>query len=473
MTEDDLKFDQVPGGSWTTDKLRPYQEVAVEFLKRNRRSVLMLDMGLGKTCVALTALQPKNLPALVVAPKRVAESVWHVEQERWRPDLTTVVAKGTPKHRQAAYARILNVTADIMTISWDNFHELGDDHPFKTIIIDELSGFKNYQTERFKSMRRLANPATGVRTVWGLTGTPSANGLLDLWGQFKLLDDGVRLGKNITAYRTKWFYPAPGKTLPNGVITQWDLRPGAEQEIRSKIEDISLAMSTEGRVPLPKVSLSIVPVELPSRARRAYNEMKKDLLTDIRDVMDGEIYTAESAGQLSNRLRQLTAGFMYGDRTEEDRSDRVAWVHKTKIAALEEVFEEAQGSPVLVFYGYRPEKEEILRKFGKRGAELIGGNDSIERWNRGEIPMLVAHPASAGHGLNLQHGGHTIVWTSPPWSLEHWQQGNKRLARSGQKHPVVVHVIVADETVDWLVIDKLQGKKGVQDALLSHLESPI
>lgn len=440
-------------------------------LRANPSAGLFLDMGLGKTAAALSALTPEHLPALVVAPKRVAEHVWPEESSKWRSDLTVAVAAGSPVKRQAA----LQSGADIVVIGRDN---LKDAVPyarrFNTFIMDELSSFKHRSSGRWRVARAICRE---VRFRWGLTGTPAANGLMDLWAQLYLLDEGKRLYPTITAFRTRYFFP--GRVLPNGVVSKWELRPGADKRIHQLIEDICLSMSTEGRVELPPVTLNRVAVPLPPGAVKFYRSMARDLVANL-DLLGLEgIRTASTAGAMTMKLSQITAGFVYDDPEQyldgDGRNLRPAdaWtpLHREKLDALAEIIE-GTGSPVLVFYRFLPEKAGILKEFGDR-AHTIDEPGVIERWNRGEVPILLAHPASAGHGLNLQHGGHTIVWTTPDFDLELWEQGNKRLARSGQKHPVVIHVLETPRSVDTLALMRLEGKADVQNALLSHLESPL
>lgn len=443
--------------------LHQYQEDAVEWLRRRRSAGLLLDMGLGKTAIVLTALESDKLPALVVAPKRVAEQVWSREAEIWRKDLRVRVAAGTPDQRRAA---LEDRSQDVIVIGRDN---LKDAVPyakhFTTFVIDELSGFKNRQSARWKAARKIAR-GSGMDHVWGLTGTPSPNGLMDLWAQLFLLDGGHRLGTALTKYREGYF--VAGRQLANGVVTEWNLRPGAESKIQDLISDICLSMGTEGRVDLPPVSSNVVRVPLPPAARKIYKEMKRDLVTDM-DLL-GEVHSAVNAAVMSAKLSQITAGFIYSDDADINGGQYSA-IHKEKANALREILE-GTGSPVLVFYRFRAELEILRDAFPGESATMEEPN-IIDRWNAGEVPVLFAHPASAGHGLNLQFGGHTIVWTSPTWSLEEHQQANKRLARQGQKHPVVVHYLESPHTIDAAITARLGDKKTVQDALMDHLDSPL
>lgn len=449
----------------TPPPLHPYQLQAVDYLRARKRAGLFLDMGLGKTCISLTALTPEMLPVLVTAPKRVAENVWPTEVPKWRPDLRVVVAKGTPKQREAA----LQSGADIVVIGRDN---LADAVPYadqyRTFIMDELSGFKSRASARWRAAKKITL-APNMGQVWGLTGTPSTDGQhLDLWAQIYLLDKGARLGTTLGGYRARYFVEA--RRMPNGVVTKWDARPGAKQRIHTLLEDLCLSMGTDGKVQLPPVTHNEVSVPLPPQVRQLYKAMKDDLVADA-SLLGGVVHSAMTAGVLSGKLSQITAGFMYHDDAAVLGTGTYDVLHKEKVAALLEIVE-AQGSPVLVAYRYKAELELLKAGLGKL-AHTIDEPDVVARWNRGELPVLLAHPASAGHGLNLQYGGHTMVWATLPWSLEEYQQMNKRLARQGQQHPVVIHHLVAPHTIDGAIMQRLQEKKTVQDALLTHLESPL
>lgn len=453
---------------WT---LHPYQEVARDYLRQRDRAALFLDMGLGKTAATLSALEPRHLPALVVAPKRVAENVWPTETKLWRPDLRVAVAAGGPAGRAKAIAS----NADIVALGRDNLAaELRHvrERGFRTVILDELSSFKNRAAKRWKAANLLINrdPHSTVAHVWGLTGTPSPNGLLDLWGQIALLDNGERLGKNITTYRSRYFFP--GRQLPSGVIIEWNLREGAEAKIHAKLEDIALSMETDGRIELPAVTENRVDVELPPAARRIYKSLKDNMLVDLRDLLGGEVHTAKNAAILSSKLSQVSAGFLYPDTDEFGvKPDGYQTIHDEKLTALSGIVEEAQGSPILVFYRFQAERDMLRKRF--KQARTIDEPGVIDEWNAGKVPLLLAHPASAGHGLNLQYGGHTVVWTSLDWDLELWEQGNKRVARQGQTHPVVIHLLMGRNTVDHIIRASLDDKAFTQNALLRHLESPL
>lgn len=445
----------------TALELHDYQKVAVAFLRGRRRAALMLDMGLGKTAASLRALTPEMLPVLVNAPKRVAEEVWPVEVPKWRPDLTVRVAAGTPKQRDEA----LRSDADIVVIGRDN---LADAVPhagkFKTHIIDELSGYKNRASQRWKAAKKINRD---MNQVWGLTGTPSPNGLLDVWAQLYLIDGGEALGTGITGYRERYFRAK--SQMANGIVTEWELRPGAEARIHTLLERSCLSMSTEGRIDLPPTTYNDVLVPLTPQVRKIYKSMKDDLVADA-ELLGGAVHSAVNAAVLSNKLSQITAGFLYPD--DREFSDEPATrIHKEKANALREIVE-GTGSPVLVAYRFQEELDILKESLGGL-AHTIDEPNVVARWNRGEIPALLAHPASAGHGLNLQFGGHTMVWASLSWDLELYQQMNKRLARQGQKHPVVIHHLMSPKTIDPKIKMVLEGKATVQKALMDHLESPL
>jgi SNF2 family DNA or RNA helicase len=442
--------------------LHDYQHVAVDFLRERRRAGLLLDMGLGKTAITLRALRPQDLPMLVTAPKRVAENVWHIEVAKWRPDLRIAVAAGTPAQREKA----LLSDADIVVIGRDNLADaIPHAHRFRTFTMDELSSFKSRASQRWKAAKKICKD---MHNVWGLTGTFTPNGLLDAWPQMYLLDSGESLGTTLGGYRERYF--TPGRQLPNGVVTEYNIRPGADKRIHKLLETTCLAMTTDGRVELPPVTFNDVEVPLSPGVRRLYKQMKNDLVVNS-ELLGGQVHSAVNAAVLSGKLSQITAGFLYPDDAEYTGDRSYTVLHKEKVNAAREIVD-GTGSPVLVAYRFRGELELLREGFGP-DAHTMNEPDIVERWNRGEIPVLLAHPASAGHGLNLQEGGHTMIWATLPWSLEEYQQMNKRLARQGQKHPVVIHHLLSPKTVDPAVKLVLEGKASVQDAVMQHLESPL
>jgi SNF2 family DNA or RNA helicase len=462
--------------------LRDYQRQAVRFLWDRPRSALLLDMGLGKTAICYASLTGDHLPALVVAPKRVAESVWEDERDLWRPDLDVAVAaardfsKGAPAPDEQRMAA-LKSGADVVVIGRDNMKEILNmrNRPFRTLIIDELSGFKQKGSIRWRVADQLIHKrGTRIENVWGLTGTPAPNGLMDLWAPMYLLDEGKRLHTTLGEYRARYFQP--GKRLRNGKVAEWTIVNGMDEVIHTKISDIAMSMSTEGRVDLPPIVHNNVDIVLPPVAMKAYTELEDELVTNLTDI-GGEVHSAQDAAQLTNRLEQVCAGFVYSDeRTEGGGTTSI--LHKEKAEAVLEIVE-GTGTPVMVFYKYTEEIPLITAALKRAGIQphRLKNTETIRAWNRGDVRVLLAHPASAGHGLNLQHGGHTQVWDSLTWSLEEWEQGIKRLWRSGQKNPVVVHRIMArkpsgGKTIDHVKEARIIKKQTVQNALLDYLEAP-
>ena len=405
-------------------------------------------MGLGKTATVLQALTPDHLPVLVIAPKRVAENVWPVEASKWRPDLSVAVAAGTPAKRRAALAS----GADIVAIGRDNIKDVTPGQ-FRTVVADEMSGFKNRGSARWKTARKITEAAA---YVWGLTGTPAPNGMMDLWGQVFLLDRGEALETTLTKYRSRYF--DAGRRLPNGVTIDWHLKPGARERIEDRLAPTCLSMRSVDHLDLPPVTINRVTVPMDSATSKAYARMAQDLVVQIED----STHTADNAAVLTGKLSQITAGFLYGEEGEETTP-----IHTNKVSAAVEIVE-GTGSPVLVFYRFRWEKEALLDALPQ--ARTVDEPGIVQEWNRGEVPVMLASPASAGHGLNLAEGGHTIVWTSlPNWDLELWEQANARLARQGQTQPVVIHVLLSPDTVDTAMLARLQGKADLQQAVMMAL----
>jgi hypothetical protein len=442
------------------ERLHPYQADAVSHLHAHPRSGLMLIPGLGKTASVLNALTSVHLPALVIAPKRVAEETWPEEIPIWRPDLTFSLVRGNVEQRQAR----LKEDTDLHIITRDTF---GGDlvsrkkPRYNTIIIDELSGFKNRGSQRWKHANRLTK---NMPYVWGLTGTPSPNSLLDLWPQIYLLDRGARLERTITAYRTKYF--SPGKRLPNGVIANWTLRPQADRVIQHRIRDLCYSVD-QNNVKMPLKNEVYHRFDLPAKARRAYNDMNRHFVAEVGDTL----VSVEHGAAKSNKLSQIAAGFMYHSGlvgAEESDEAEITHHHMLRMEILHEILDDAQGAPALIFYRFKEDRRRLLHL---DGAVDIKTPHAVDRWNKGNIPILIAHPASAGHGLNLQHGGSLLIWYTMDWSSEWYVQGTGRLVRQGQPSPAVaVHHILANDTVDEQVLDVVQGRISRQDALLKVLE---
>jgi SNF2 family DNA or RNA helicase len=440
-------------------KLHGYQEVARDFLQGRPQAGLFLDLGLGKTATTLSALTPDHLPALVIPPKRVAEHVWPSERALWRPDLSLSLAIGEPAKRRAA----LDAGADLTVLSRDNIRDAVG-RRYRTIVLDELSSFKaGHSGMRWKAARKITSLAD---VVWGLTGTPTPNGYLDLWPQIFLLDRGKRLGTSVVGYRNRYFIPT--KYVWNGnqqVPVGYELREGAEERIKDLLEDMCLYMEAADYLPGEPPTYNNIEVELPSSVRKLYEQMRKDLVVDM-ELIGGDVFSAANQAVLTNKLAQITAGFIYSDEQDGTYTD----LHNAKLEALQEV-REGTGDNLLVFYSYIPEAERIRKAFPE--AVMLDDPGAIAGWMKGEVPMLLCHPASAGHGLNLQSGGHTIVWASMTWDLELYLQANGRLDRQGQKHPVVIHKLLCPDSVDMDMDARLEGKEFTQDGFLDHMRSPI
>lgn len=444
--------------------LHPYQEYSKNFILDHPYCALLLDMGLGKTLSSLTAIDEllhtfeiiENV--LVIAPLSVAEKTWTNEIEKWDhlQHLTFSKVLGNPKQREEALFK----KADVYLINRENVEWLVNYYqrnwPFKTVIIDELSSFKSSSAKRFKALRKVRPK---MDRVIGLTGTPSPNSLMDLWAQMYLLDQGERLGKTITQYRNKYFVPAQ----KNGnIVYSWQLIPGAEEAIYNKISDICVSMKAKDYLQLPPRTENIIELDLNPTSWKQYKELEREYVLELEETD----VVASNAATLSNKLLQLSNGAVY-DENGDGRE-----IHQEKLNALERVIEDAQGQSVLVFYQYQHDLERIQARFKQAKALNVSDGD-IEKWNEGKIPLLLAHPQSAGHGLNLQKGGHIIVWFGLTWSLEFYQQANARLDRQGQTQPVIIHHLVTKGTIDEQVIKALQAKEQGQSALMAAVKAKI
>lgn len=393
---------------------------------------------------------------LVIAPLRVAESVWGTEAKKWDHLKHLRIAKvlGTEKERIQA----LNATVDIYVVNRENIKWLVDYYkkkwPFDMVVLDELSSFKSHKSQRFKAMRKV-RPL--VKRVVGLTGTPASNGLLDLWSQVYLLDSGQRLGKTVTGYRERYFLPDKRN---HNIIFSYKLKDGAEEAIYNKLSDICISMKSGDYLNIPERLDNIVPVQLAPKVMEKYRQLEQDLLLPL---VNGDV-VAGSAAVLTNKLLQMTGGAIY------DEDGGVQEIHNEKLAALEDLIEAANGKPVLVYYAYRHEVDRIQKRFDCR---VLDKPKDIEDWNKGQVLVMLAHPASAGHGLNLQNGGSTIIWFGLPWSLELYQQANARIHRQGQKNTVVVHHLVTKDTIDEDVMQVLKNKEAGQEALLQAVKARI
>lgn len=448
-------------------KFRPYeyQQTAIKWIIDNPRCGLFLDMGLGKTVSTLTAIQElmddcEISRTLVVAPKKVAETTWTTEAEKWDHLKGMRVAKvmGTEKQRKMALAE----KADVYVIGRDSFVWLvglyGGFLPFDVLVIDELTSFKSSKSERFKAMR-MAVPT--VKRVIGLTGTPAPNGLIDLWAQMYCLDMGQRLGKSVTKYRETYF----DVYNRNGITVRCDIKKGCEQIIRNKIADICLSMQAKDYLQLPDIITHVIPVPLSYGTMKAYTTFEREKVLEFAEEHTGESANilANSAAGLMNKLSQFANGAVYDDNRD------VHEIHNEKIDKLAEIVEAANGSSVLVFYQFQHDVQRIVRKLKGYKVRAYKNEADLRDWNAGKIDVLLAHPASTAYGLNMQQGGHYIVWFGTGWNLEHYQQANARLHRQGQTHPVTVYKLICPNTVDERANAALESKKGVQQSLLDSL----
>lgn len=445
-----------------------YQQYATEYIETHPVAAVLLDMGLGKTSITLTALN--NLlfdsfeirKVIVIAPLRVARNTWSAEIEKWEHLSTLVysVAVGTEAERMAALKR----QADIYIINRENVQwlitESGVPFDYDMVVFDELSSFKNHQTKRFKALMKVRPK---VKRIVGLTGTPSSNGLMDMWAEFRLLDMGQRLGRFIGQYRTRFFQP----DKRNGqVVFSYKPLPGAEQQIYRLISDITISMKSTDHLRMPELVSSRYTVYLSEEEEKRYAALKQDL---VLQLPDGEI-TAANAASLSGKLSQMANGAVY-----MDSGDTIS-IHDRKLDALEDIIEAANGKPVLVAYWYRHDLERITERLHKLKVPCsrLDTDGSIRRWNAGEIPVALIHPASAGHGLNLQSGGSTLVWFGLTWSLELYQQTVARLWRQGQEsETVVVQHIITKGTIDERIMKALSEKDSTQSALMDAVKAEL
>lgn len=442
-----------------------YQRTAMQWIVDKPKCGLFLDMGLGKTVSTLTAIQQliddcEVSRVLVVAPKKVAETTWNTEAQKWEHlhDLKVVKVLGTEKQRCLA----LSQKADVYVTSRDNFVWLvgkyGGRLPFDTLVIDELTSFKSAKSERFKAMR-IALPS--VYRVIGLTGTPAPNGLIDLWAQMYCLDQGERLGRSVTKYREAYFETHRW----NNIVVRCDVKKGCEEIIRNKIADICLSMQAKDYLQLPDLITHTATVELTPKVREAYERFEREKVLEFKTEHGQEPANvlAQSAAGLMNKLAQFANGAVYDD------SMQVHEVHSEKLDRLAEIVEAANGNSVLVFYQYKHDVTRIAAKLKGYRVRAYQGEKDLNAWNAGQIDVLLAHPASTAYGLNMQQGGHYIVWFGTGWNLEHYQQANARLHRQGQQHPVQVYKLICAGTVDEKASAALEGKKGVQQSLLDSL----
>ena len=437
-------------------KLHEYQEYAKTWIVEHSHCGLLLDMGLGKTLTTLAAIDEiENIfcegnKTLIIAPKKVADETWSAEIEKWGFEFTYSKVLGATKKRVEA----LEKEADIYIINRENVVWLVEYYktkwPFTFVVIDELSSFKSSKSKRFRALRKVRPK---IKRFVGLTGTPAPNSLIDLWPQIYLMDGGKRLETSQTKFKDRYFRP----DKQNGpIVYSWALRPNAEEEIYQKIDDICISMKAKDFLNLPPRTDNVVAIKLSDM--RAYKQFEKDLVLELED----QEVTASNSAVLANKLLQMSNGAIYDDEKN------VISIHDDKLEALEDIVEDSQGQPILVFYQYKHDLERLKKKF-PQAEELT----TVDKWNSGKIPMLLCHPQSAGHGLNLQKGGHIIVWFGLTWSLEYYQQANARLDRQGQTEPVIIHHLVAEGTVDEKVLSILQGKEKNQNALLEAVKAQL
>ncbi|HAK0935222.1 TPA: DEAD/DEAH box helicase [Listeria innocua] len=443
-------------------KPHEYQSYATEFILSHPISAVFLEMGLGKSVITLSAIFDLCLDSflvckvLVIAPLRVARDTWPAEINKWDhlKGLSYSVAVGTEKERIDA----LKKQSTLYIINRENVdwlvHKSGIPFHFDMVVIDELSSFKSYGAKRFKSLLKVR---PSVKRIVGLTGTPSSNGLMDLWAEFRILDLGQRLGRYISHYRNTYFKPDKRNAQ---IIFSYKPLPGAEEEIYKQISDITISMKSTDYLKMPEYVCNEVFVTLSEKEWKVYSDFKEDMVANLGD----EEIDAVNAAVLSGKLLQMANGAVY------DSENKAHVIHDKKLDALEDLIEGANGKPVLVAYWYKHDLERIKERFPVR---QIQSSKDIEAWNDGKIPIAVIHPASAGHGLNLQSGGSTLIWFGLTWSLELYQQTNARLYRQGQKDTVIVHHIITKNTIDEDVLLALTKKEKTQDALIDAVKANL
>lgn len=447
-----------------------YQQHCIDKIIEIKKLGLFLDMGLGKTITTLTAVKELKYNrflvrrVLVIAPKKVAEGTWTREAAKW--DHTQMLRVSPVLGSQAKRIRALNTPADLYIINRENVCWLVDYYrnawPFDMVVVDESSSFKSHSAKRFKA---LASVSSRIERMVELTGTPSPNGLDDLWSQIFLLDGGERLGKRHTQFRERYFQP--DKRGADGMVYSYEAKPGTEESILKQISNICISMKAEDYLQLPDVTYHEIPVELDSKSLKAYYELEREMVLQLPE--DDETISVTSAAALSNKLLQLANGALY----DEDR--QVHEVHNCKIEAFLELIESLQGKPALVFYNYQHDRARILKALEKSGLAVreLKTTQDEDDWNAGKIQVLLTHPASSAYGLNLQQGGNHVVWFGLTWNYELYTQANKRLHRQGQKEKVIIHHLVCSGTRDTDVMQALQRKDDVQSWVMESLKARI
>jgi SNF2 family DNA or RNA helicase len=443
-----------------------YQSYATEFIISHPISAVFLEMGLGKSVITLTAMKAlfeaeTICKVLVIAPLRVARDTWPSEIKKWDhlKGMKYAVAVGTEAERKAAILKSEPVTIiNRENVDWlINKSNLPFD--FDMVVIDELSSFKSYGAKRFKALLKVR---PFIKRIVGLTGTPSSNGLMDLWAEFRVLDFGKRLGRYITRYRLSYFTPDKRNAQ---IVFSYKPLPGAEDAIYEKISDITISMKSVDYLDMPECVINEVPVFMSPAEQSVYDDFKDDMVIKLKS----EEIDAANAAVLSGKLLQMANGAVY------DEMGTAHLIHNRKLDALEDLIEGANGKPVLVAYWYKHDLVRIEQRLKslKIPYAKLDSSDSIERWNKGEVPVMLCHPASSGHGLNLQAGGSTLIWFGLTWSLELYQQTNARLWRQGQKETVVIHHIISAGTIDEDVMDALKRKEKTQSALIDAVKANL
>ena len=449
-----------------------YQRYCIDYIKSHPVSALFLDMGLGKTIITLTALRDLMLDelqihkVLIVAPLRVARDTWPSEIQKWDHlrcmDISVIV--GSMKERTAAVSsNTLLYVINRENVKWlvDYYEKNGLRWDFDCVVIDELSSFKNYQSQRFKWLRKVR---PYVKRWIGLTGTPTSNGLMDLWAEIGILDGGERLGRFIGRYREAYFKPA-SMNPQTGIVFRYVPREGAEEQIYSRISDMTISMKALDHLPMPECISVSHEVVMDAAERKLYDQLKKDLIIPLED---GDI-DAASAASLTGKLLQMANGAVY------DENGEARHIHARKLETLEDLIEAANGQPVLIAYWFKHDRSRIMEHLSALGYSPrdIKESEDIKAWNAGSIPVALIHPASAGHGLNIQDGGHILIWFCLTWSLELYQQTNARLWRQGQRETVTIHHIVCKDTVDADVLAALASKDVTQEKLIAAVKAQI
>ena len=451
-------------------KPHEYQQHCINKILEIKKLGLYLDMGLGKTVTTLTAIRELKYnrflvrKVLIIAPKKVAEGTWTKEKDKW--DHTKFFRVSQVLGSQAKRIRALNTPADLYIVNRENIVWLVDYYrnswPFDMVVVDESSSFKNHSAKRFKA---LASVGSRIERMVELTGTPSPNGLEDLWAQVFLLDGGQRLGAKYTGFRERYFQP--DKRGADGMVYSYAVKPGSEQGILDRISDICISMKAEDYLQLPDVTYHEIPVVLDPKSQKAYNDLEMRMVLELPE--DEENISVTSAAALSNKLLQLANGAVY------DEDHAVHEVHGCKIEAFLELLESLRGKPVLVFYNFQHDRERILKALagsGLRIRELKTTKDEDD-WNVRQIDILLTHPASSAYGLNLQQGGNHVVWFGLTWNYELYTQANKRLHRQGQTEKVIIHHLVCSGTRDEDVMQALNRKEDVQNWVMESLKARI